>query len=129
MTEPRDLGINPALHNTVCMSVAQSCPTLCDPLDCSPQGSSVGGFFRQEYWSGLPFPSPGDLPNPGIEPRSPTLRVDSLPSEPLGKPKHKHDALAGNQTSAPAWEARILPLNDSVNFANERVWAVDAALG
>ena len=44
------------------------------------------GFSRQEYWSGLPFPSPGDLPNPGIEPRSPTLQADSLPSEPPGKP-------------------------------------------
>ena len=45
------------------------------------------GFSRQEYWSGLPAPSPGDLPNPGIEPKSPTLRADSLPSEPLGKPR------------------------------------------
>ena len=43
-------------------------------------------FSRQEYWSGLPFPSPGDLPDPGIEPRSPALQADSLPSEPLGKP-------------------------------------------
>ena len=41
---------------------------------------------RQEYWSGLPFPSPGDLPDPGIEPRSPTLQADALPSEPPGKP-------------------------------------------
>ena len=41
-------------------------------------------FSRQEYWSGLPFPSPGDLPNPGIEPRSPTLQADTLPSEPPG---------------------------------------------
>ena len=41
---------------------------------------------RQEYWSGLPFPSPGDLPNPGIETRSPALQADSLPSEPPGKP-------------------------------------------
>ena len=39
-------------------------------------------FSRQEYWSGLPFPSPGDLPNPAIEPRSPALQVDSLPTEP-----------------------------------------------
>ena len=39
-------------------------------------------FSRQEYWSGLPFPSPGDLPNPGIEPRSPTFQADALPSEP-----------------------------------------------
>ena len=42
-------------------------------------------FSRQEYWSGLPFPSPGDLPNPGIKPRSPALQVDSLPSELPGK--------------------------------------------
>ena len=44
------------------------------------------GFFRQEYWSGLPFPSPGDLPNPGIEPGSPALQADALSSEPPGKP-------------------------------------------
>ena len=41
-------------------------------------------FSRQEYWSGLPFPSPGDLPNPGIKPRSPALQADDLPSEPPG---------------------------------------------
>ena len=44
------------------------------------------GFSRQEYWSGLPFSSPGDLPNPGIKPRSPALQTDALLSEPLGKP-------------------------------------------
>ena len=43
------------------------------------------GFSRQKYWSGLPCPPPGDLPKPGIKPRSPTLQVDTLPSEPLGK--------------------------------------------
>ena len=47
------------------------------------------GFSRQEYWSGLPFLSPGHLPNPGIEPGSPTLQADSVPSEPPGKPAHK----------------------------------------
>ena len=46
------------------------------------------GFSRQEYWSGLPCPPPGDLPNPGIEPRSPELQAVSLPSEPPGKPKN-----------------------------------------
>ena len=46
-------------------------------------------FFRQEYQSGLPFPSPGDLPEPGIEPRSPALQADALPSEPPEKPKRK----------------------------------------
>ena len=50
-------------------SVAQSYLTFCDPMDCSLPDYSVG-FFRQEYWSGLPFPSPGDLPNPGTEPES-----------------------------------------------------------
>ena len=46
------------------------------------------GFSRPEYWSGEPFSSPGDLPNPGVEPRSPTLQVDSLPAEPQGTPKN-----------------------------------------
>jgi len=51
--------------------VAQSCLTLCDPMDSSlHQAPPSMGFSRQEYWSGLPFPSPGNLPNPGIEPRS-----------------------------------------------------------
>ena len=45
------------------------------------------GFSRQEYWSGLPFSFPGDFPNPGFEPGSPTLQADSLPSEPPGKPQ------------------------------------------
>ena len=56
-------------------------------MDYSPPGSSVHVILQQEYWSGLPFPSPGDLPNPGIELRSPTLQVDSLPAEPQGKTK------------------------------------------
>ena len=46
------------------------------------------GFSRQEYWSGLPCPPPGDFPNQGIEPRFPALRADSLPSEPPGKPRN-----------------------------------------
>ena len=50
--------------------VPQSPPTLCNPMDCSLPGSSVHGIFLAIYWSGLPFPSPGDLPNPGIELRS-----------------------------------------------------------
>ena len=50
------------------------------------QASLSMGFSRQEYWSGLPFPSPGDLPDPGIEPRSPTLEADALTSELPGKP-------------------------------------------
>ena len=68
---------------------------LCDPMDCSLPGSNF--LFvcvcvcpwdspRQEYWNGLPFPSPWDLPDPEIEPWSPTSQVDSLPTEPQGKP-------------------------------------------
>ena len=53
--------------------VVQSCPTLCDPWTVAHQAPPSMGFFRQEYWSGLPFPSTGDLPDPGIEPVSPTL--------------------------------------------------------
>ena len=67
--------------------IAQSRPTLCDPMDCRLPGSSVhSGFSKQEHWSGLPFPSPEDLPDPGIEPGSPTLEADALPSEPPGRP-------------------------------------------
>ena len=67
------------------MLVAQSCLTICNGMDCIPPGFSVVGSSRQEYWSGLPFPSPGDPPDPGIEPGSPTLQADFLPSEPPGK--------------------------------------------
>ena len=68
------------------MLVAQSCSTLCDPMNCSPQAPLSMKFSRQEYWSALPFPYPGDLPDPGIEPESPALQADFLPSEPPGKP-------------------------------------------
>ena len=57
--------------------VAQLCPTLCDSMDCACQAPLSMGFSRQGYWSGLPFPSPGDLPEPGIKPGSPTLQADS----------------------------------------------------
>ena len=57
------------------------------PWTVARQAPLSMGFPRQEYWSGLPFPSPGDLPNPGIEPRSPALQADSLPAEPLGRSK------------------------------------------
>ena len=66
--------------------VTQLCLTLCNPWTVANQAPPSMVFSRQEYWSGLPFPSPGDLPNPGIEPRSPTLQADALTSEPPGKP-------------------------------------------
>ena len=65
----------------------QSCLTLSDLVDCSPSGSSVhGDSLGKNTGVALPCPPPGDLPNPGIEPRSPALQVDSLPAEPPGKP-------------------------------------------
>ena len=67
--------------------VAQLCSTLWDPIDCSHLGPLSMEFSRQEYWRGVPFPSPGEIPNPGINPRSPALQADSLPSEPPEKPK------------------------------------------
>jgi len=56
-------------------------------MGCSSPGSFVHGIFQQEYWNGEPFPSPGDLPDPGIKPWSPALPADSLLSEPAGKPE------------------------------------------
>ena len=58
--------------------VTQSCPTLCDPMDCGPPGSSFHGILQARYWSGSPFPSPEDLSDPGVEPRSPALQADPL---------------------------------------------------
>ena len=57
------------------------------PWTAAYQASLSMGFSRQEHWSGLPFPSPGDLPDPEIEPGSPSLQADALPSEPPGKSK------------------------------------------
>ena len=56
------------------------------PWTVAYQAPPSTGFSRQEYWSGLPFPSPGNLPNPGIEPWSPAFQADALTSEPPGKP-------------------------------------------
>ena len=78
------------LQSLSCAGEGVSCSVVSasfDPVDCSQLGSSVCEFSRQEYRSGLPFPSPEDLPDPGIKPGSPTSQADSLPSEPPGKPK------------------------------------------
>ena len=64
------LGIRVNVMGRKKMLITQSCPTLCNPTDCNPPGSSVHGILP-EYWGGLPFPPPGDLPHPGIKPESP----------------------------------------------------------
>ena len=66
--------------------VAKLCPTLCDPMNCTPPGSSVPGISQARSWSGLLFPSPGDLPDPGIEPMSPVLAGGLFTAKPIGKP-------------------------------------------
>ena len=66
--------------------ITKSSVTLATPWTVAGQAPLSMGFSRQEYWSGLPFPSPRDLPNPGIKRRSPSLQEDSLPAEPQGKP-------------------------------------------
>ena len=68
--------------------VAQSCNRLfATPWTVAYQAPPSMEFSRQEYWSGLPFPSPRDLPDLGIEPKSPALQADALPSRPPGKPQ------------------------------------------
>ena len=62
--------------------------SLATPWTVARQAPLSMGFPRQEYWSALPFPFPGDLPNPGIEPMSPALQVDSFTTEPPGKHTH-----------------------------------------
>ena len=74
------------LHWGVCVLVTQSCLTLCSSMDCSPPHSSVHGIFEARILEWVAFPSPGDLPDPGIEPGCPTLQADSLLSEPLWIP-------------------------------------------
>ena len=66
--------------------VAQSCLTLCHPMECRPPESSVHGILQARVLEWLPFPSPGDLPNPGIEAGSPAFQADALTSVPPGKP-------------------------------------------
>ena len=76
------------VNHEFCICVhAQSYLTVCDPMDCSLPGFSVLEFSRQEYWIGLPFPPPGDLPWPGfrpVSPASPLLQADSSPLRPQG---------------------------------------------
>ena len=68
-------------------SVAKLCLILCDPMDCSPPGSSVHRFPSQEYWNRLPFPSPGDLPYPGNQTHVSCIAGRFFITKPLGKPR------------------------------------------
>ena len=75
--------------------VTQSCLTLCNPWTVARQAPLSMGLCKQEHWSGLPLPTPGDLPDPGINPtphKSPVWQADSLPLHHLGRPWEKEDA-------------------------------------
>ena len=82
-------------------------------------------FSRQEYWSGLPFPSPGNLPNPGIEPRSPALQADSLPSEPPGSSTYMYAGVfvvSHVQLLATPWTAAY-QAPPSMGFSRQEYWS------
>ena len=68
-------------YTSICCCVVTKSNSFCDPIDCSTPGFSVHGITQEKNWSGLPFLSPGDLPNLGIEPGSPALLADSLLTE------------------------------------------------
>ena len=86
----KQMNKNPVITNTsMHANSLQWCLTLYNPIDYSPQIPLSMGFSRQEYWSGLPFSPPGNLPEPGIEPKclgSPALAGRFVTTEPLGKP-------------------------------------------
>ena len=75
---PRSYNMHVCVH-------AQLCPTVCNPMDLACQGSLSMGFSRQGFWSGLLFPSPGNLPGPGIKPEPPALTAGFVTTEPPGK--------------------------------------------
>ena len=86
----------------VCVCQSLSCVRLfATPWTVACQAPLSMGFFREEYWSGLPFPSPGDPPNPGIKPGSSRSQAESLPSEPTGKPNNVYVSLLFSQIISP----------------------------
>ena len=101
-----DVEVSPSLciHN----KSLHLCPTLCDPMDYSPPGSSVHGTLQARVWSGLPCPPPGDLPNSGIKPRSPIVQADSLLSEPLMLLKNVRYAHWEREERRETWPQHLL---------------------
>ena len=99
-------------HHAAAAVQSPSCPTLCNPMDCSPPGSSSLGFHRQQYWSGLPFPPPGDLLNPGTEPKSPALACGVFPTAPSGKPKGHQNS----ETLVAVWKDGWVPMDRWILF-------------
>ena len=129
---------------------ASVCPTLFDSMECSPSGSSVHGillatpwiaahqipqpieFSRREYCSGLPFPSPGDLPDPGIKPKStasPALEGGFFTTGKLpGKPQHWHQSLMGGLLALPSADPGSV-LEDEASYTQCREIPLRKVLG
>ena len=108
-----------------CCLVAQSCPTLTTPWIVALQAPLSMGFSRQKYWSRFPFPSPGYLPDSGIEPLSPALRADSLPLSHQGSPGTKLEKFPWNvgQTSYSSGERGVnREWQLKVTFLNTGTW-------
>ena len=102
--------------------VAKLCLTLATPGTVACQASLAMGFSRQEYRSGLPFLSPGDLPDPGVEPGSPALQADSLPTELEGKPQcHPSPVLylLVTDSFATLSPQQLCPLGSSVRWISQ----------
>ena len=123
-------GIWCTIHTCVCVClVSQLCLALYHPLDCSHQAPLSMEFSRQESWSGLPFPPPGDLPNPGMKPAppvSPALQADSLPAESSRKPVYIHErkwkSLSGVWLFVTPWAvAHQVPL--FMEFSRPEYWS------
>ena len=98
-----------------CCLVAKLCLTLLTPWTVAHQAPLSKGFFRQEYWSGLPFPSPGNLPDPGIEPSSPALAGRFFTTEPPGKAQDNWIATCKRMNVEPptSWYTQNLTENGS----------------
>ena len=115
-----DIGFK-MLWTNLCVCVCVSCSVMSYSLWPLEQAPLSTGFSRQEYWSGSPFPSPGDLPNPGIEPSCLVLQADSLPSEPPGKPQIKGPWYTGQESNPGLphgrWEFYHWTTNAPINIA------------
>ena len=106
--------------------VSKLCSTLCDPMGCSPPGSSVHGIFQARVLEWVAISSSGDLPNPGIKPRSPALQAVSLPTEPPGKA-----IIKGIRCSelGELWGTAMLPSADWHTLEPHVAWSAAARVG
>ena len=96
--------------------------SVVSPWAVAYQAPPSMGFFRQEYWNGLPFPSPGDLPDLGIEPGSPTLQADALPAKPPGKPSHSRHSIEVSSLVPSSYFISIFPVAELSSELSLLVW-------